>query len=85
VTVSVTGSELSLRLSILMAPVLELIVTGGVLPRPLAVAPFTCAAFQQPENTAFEISWPGPGLVPLSCHTKVWAPAGGTGVVRVVV
>jgi hypothetical protein len=82
--VRVSGSVLSLRLSTLITPVLELIVTGGVLPRPLAVALATCAGFQQPENTAFEISWPGPGLVPLICHTKLCAPAGGTGVVRII-
>jgi hypothetical protein len=66
VTVSVTGSELSLRLSTLIAPVALSISIGGVAPAACAVALLTWLAVQQPENTAFEISLPGLGLLPLT-------------------
>src|SRR5579885_3297788 len=78
VIVRVRGKRVSLRLSILTPPV----VSTWTLPA-VAVAVTTWLLFQQPENVAFDISWPDPGLEPLTRQAKARAPAGGLGAVRV--
>jgi hypothetical protein len=78
--VRVTGNSASLRLSILTPPVWSVLILPAV-----AVVVTIWPVLQHPENTAFEISWPGAGLWPLRRQMKARAPAGGMGTVKVPV
>jgi hypothetical protein len=85
VTVIVTGRTESLRLSTLTVPLIGSIVAGSIPPLVWAVALTTWPAVQHPDTVTLEISWPGPGFVPLTCQAKMDDAVGGIGEIRVAV